>query len=79
MAEPRYVVHVWSAGVRTSYTQPLPDRSAASLAETVRPALVPLADDDYLSGPAAILSTPARSSYVLLDDEVLWCVERVMG
>ena len=79
MAEPRYVVHVWSAGVRTSYTQPLPDRSAAYLAETVRPALVPLADDDYLSGPAAILSTPARSSYVLLDDEVLWCVERVMG
>ena len=28
MAEPRYVVHVWSAGVRTSYTQPLPDERA---------------------------------------------------
>lgn len=39
--------------------------------ETLRP----LSDDEYINGPAIILGTMARYSYVLDGDTVYWCVE----
>ena len=37
--------------------------------------LRPLSDEDYVNGPAIILGTMARFSYVLDGDAVYWCVE----
>ena len=47
----------------------------AWLRETVLPHLQPLADDAYINGPLAILSTAARYSYALDGTSVLWLVE----
>lgn len=45
------------------------------LRELVFLALRPLSEEEYKSGPARILNTAARYSYVLDDDTVYWCVE----
>jgi len=43
--------------------------------ETILPSLRPLSEEDYCYGPAGILDTGARYSYVLDGDELLWCIE----
>lgn len=45
------------------------------LREAVVPALRPLSEEAYRSGPAQILNTAARYSYVLDGSVVYWCVE----
>jgi len=45
----------------------------------VQSKLKPLTDDEYLTGPAIILNTAARFSYVLDDEDVWWCIERDPG
>ncbi len=57
------------------YAAPLQTDDADYLREVVEPALEPLSDSDYRAGPARILSTAARFSYVLDGDHVFWCVE----
>jgi hypothetical protein len=51
------------------------DDDADYLRETVVPKLQPLSDEAYMEGPAAILQSMAKYSYVLDDDAVFWCCE----
>jgi len=54
---------------------PVGAEDAAYLVDRVIPTLQPLTDEDYMHGPAVILHTLARYSYILLGDDVYWCVE----
>lgn len=45
------------------------------LVDVVEQALHPIDEDAYRDGPAVLLSTDARSVYVVTDDAVLWVVE----
>lgn len=45
------------------------------LVKGIIPTLQPLSDNDYVQGPAVILHTLARSSYILAGDDLYWCVE----
>lgn len=56
-------------------SQSLGPASEVYLREVVLPALRPLSDEEYSSGPVKILSTAAPFSYVLDDEIVYWCVE----
>ena len=49
--------------------------SEAYLRENILPVMRPLSDDEYIDGPAKILGTAARFSYVLDDEVVYRCVE----
>jgi hypothetical protein len=57
------------------YVGPVPEETQQFLRESVLPALRPLSDEAYSLGPAYILRTLARFSYVLIDDALLWCIE----
>ncbi len=59
----------------TTMTRPVDEVDAEYLRETVIPVLRPLSVDEYSFGPAAILHTMARYSYVLDGTVVYWCVE----
>ncbi|MCA9802302.1 MAG: hypothetical protein KC777_09960 [Cyanobacteria bacterium HKST-UBA02] len=37
--------------------------------------LKPLSEEDYMTGPAVILHSMARFSYILDNDDVYWCIE----
>ncbi len=54
---------------------PVPQRETYYLIERVLPTMLPLSDAAYMRGPAVILGTLARYSYVLFDRAVYWCVE----
>lgn len=41
----------------------------------VVPNLRPISDEDYMQGPAVILHTLARYSYILYREDVYWCAE----
>lgn len=69
-----YVIFVTSGGQEILYTGPVPGCDAAFLQRIVD-LLRPLSHEGYMTGPAAILHTLARSSYVLCGAELLWCVE----
>ena len=56
------------------YTGPVPENDAAYLREAAN-YFRPLSDVDYMSGPACILHTLAKFSYVLDDQDLYWCVE----
>ena len=77
MADPscRYAIFVAQGGPNVMFTGPLGADAREYLLRGIVPALRPLSDDEYLSGPVAILGTAARSSYVLVNRDVFWCVE----
>ena len=54
---------------------PVRPEEAAYLREAIAPRLQPLSKEDYANGPAAILQTDARWSYVLDGETAYWCVE----
>ena len=56
-------------------TAPVGSRESAYIRDEAFPQMEPLSDEEYIKGPLAILATGARSSYVLCDSDVLWCVE----
>jgi hypothetical protein len=56
------------------HTGPVPATDAAYLRQAAAH-LKPLSDEQYMTGPACILSTPARYSYVLDGQDLYWCVE----
>lgn len=58
----------------TLYTAPVALDDADYLRSTIG-TLRPLSDDDYLSGPAVVLQTFAKYSYVLHKAAVFWCIE----
>lgn len=62
----------------TLYTGPVPDGDAAYLRQAAAH-LKSLSEDEYMTGPAAILHTMAKYSYVLDGEELYWCIEWVPG
>lgn len=58
----------------TLHTGPVPDSDAAYLRQ-VSQHLQPLSDEEYMTGPAVILHTMAKYSYVLDANELYWCTE----
>lgn len=70
-----YVNFVYENGDEpTLHTGPVSKRDAAYLAAAAKH-LRPLSDDDYMTGPACILHTMAKSSYVLDVRDLYWCIE----
>ncbi len=60
--------------VSTLYTAPVASGDADYLLRVID-TLRPLSDDDYLSGPAVVLQTFAKYSYILHEEAVFWCIE----
>src|SRR4051812_27723301 len=56
-------------------TAPLEGGDRDYLVNGIVPTMRPLSDEDYLQGPAAILHTLAKYSYILFRGDVYWCVE----
>ncbi|GLX13854.1 hypothetical protein Pstr01_20930 [Pseudomonas straminea] len=57
------------------YTGSVAPQDADYFTRCVIPHLQPLSDEEYLDGPAAILQTGARYSYLLSGEDIYWCVE----
>src|SRR5258708_6066379 len=53
---------------------PVPEREMYYLIDKVLPTMRPLSNAAYMLGPAVILGTLARYSYILFDRAVYWCV-----
>lgn len=58
----------------TLHTAPVAVEDAEYLARVVE-TLRPLSDEDYMDGPAVVLQTLAKYSYVLEGSTLYWCVE----
>lgn len=72
---PRYVIFVDEGEESVMYAAPLEHNDAGYFLRGIVANLRPLSDDEYANGPAVILHTFARSSYVLYQSSVYWCVE----
>jgi hypothetical protein len=71
----QYVIFVYGDGDKsTLHTGPVSDFDAAYLRKAATH-LKPLSDEQYLTGPAVILQTAARFSYVLDGRDLYWCIE----
>lgn len=70
-AEARYVIFV----DEVMLASPLEDGDFRYFADHILPSLRPLSDEHYMEGPAVILHTFARYSYILYRSEVYWCAE----
>lgn len=57
------------------YTGSVAPQDADYFIRGVIPHLQSLSDKEYLDGPAAILKTGARYSYILSGEDIYWCVE----
>lgn len=60
------------------YAAPLARAEEAYL-HRVKKTLRPLSHEEYMEGPAVILQTAAKYSYILDRDTVLWCIEWAPG
>ena len=58
----------------TLHTGPVPANDAAYLRQ-VASLMRPLSEEEYMTGPAVILHTMAKYSYVLDNHDLYWCVE----
>ena len=67
--------HVAATASGQTLVKPLLPAYARYLREEVYPRLQPLSDSEYLNGPAGILNTLARFSYVIDGGRIFWCVE----
>lgn len=72
---PCYVIFVEQGEERVMYAAPLDSDDANYFQNCVIPNLQPLSDEEYGNGPAAILHTLARFSYILHKNCVYWCIE----
>lgn len=73
---PRYVIFVDQddeEGVMLA--APLEDGDRDYFVNGILPTLRPLSDEEYMHGPVYILHTLAKSSYILYQGDVYWCVE----
>lgn len=76
MPDPQYVIFVSEKDdSEVTMSAPLEKADRAYLLDHVAPALRPMTDEDYMQGPAVILHTMARYSYVLHGQDVYWCAE----
>lgn len=58
----------------TLHSGPVSDGDAAYLRQAAA-YLKPLTDEEYMTGPAAVLNSMAKYSYVLDGAELYWCIE----
>lgn len=71
----RYINFVYGkSDVPTLHTGPVSESDADYLRRAAAH-LQPLTDEDYMTGPAAMLNTMAKSSYVLDGNVLYWCIE----
>lgn len=71
----QYVNFVYDSNdVPTLHTGPVSETDAAYLRKAASH-LKPLSDEDYMAGPACLLHSWAKASYVLDDHDLYWCVE----
>lgn len=71
----QYVNFVYEDGDEpTMHTGPVAESDAAYLRLAAKH-LKPLSDEDYMTGPAAVLHTAAKYSYVLDGKALYWCIE----
>ena len=70
----QYVNFVYDRPEPTLHTGPVADSDAAYLRQAAAH-LKPLSDEEYMTGPAAILQTTAKYSYVLDSAGLYWCIE----
>lgn len=70
-----YLIGVENNEQSQLWNAPLSERESDYLIGKVLPTMVPLSDEAYMLGPAVILGTLARYSYVLWEDAVYWCIE----
>jgi len=54
---------------------PVPEDEKSYFVKRLLPTLCPLSDSAYMLGPAVILGTLARYSYILFEGSVYWCIE----
>lgn len=69
-----YAIGAENNGAMMLHCAPVGDADLAYLKRCLA-TLRPLSDSAYMLGPAAILGTLARYSYILLGDSVYWCVQ----
>jgi hypothetical protein len=71
----QYVNFIYDDGDEaTLHTGPVPDGDAEYLRQAAKH-LKPLSDEEYMTGPASVLHTMAKYSYVLDGADLYWCVE----
>jgi hypothetical protein len=56
------------------HTAPVAAEDAAFLQRVIA-TMKPLSEEDYMNGPAIVLHTLAKYSYILDDEDLYWCVE----
>lgn len=77
----QYIIFVYEGSEPTETDEPVlwshsvAPGEEAYLRESALPAMRPLSDEEYRTGPAKILNTLGHYSYVLDGDIVYWCVE----
>ena len=70
----QYLNFVFRAGEEQLHAGPVSESDASYL----RQAMIhfkPLSDEDYITGPGAIVNTMAKYSYVLDGDTLIWYIE----
>lgn len=71
----RYVNFVSGDGDdQVLHTAPVPAEDAEYF-ERIIGVMQPLSDEDYMNGPAVVLHTLAKTSYILRGEELFWCIE----
>lgn len=71
MVEARYVIFVDGAMLAA----PLDEGDFEYFVSHIIPSLRAMSDEEYMEGPAVILHTFARYSYILYRNDVYWCAE----
>jgi hypothetical protein len=74
-AQAHYIIFVEQDGTEVMMSAPLDNDDQRYFEKGILPNMKPLSDDEYSHGPAAILRTLARFSYVLFKKDVYWCAE----
>jgi hypothetical protein len=71
----QYIIFVHGDGDAWElYTAPIAEKDAAYLQRIIA-TLRPLSDEEYMHGPAVVLHTFAKYSYVLDGKDAYWCIE----
>lgn len=70
----QYLNFVYEGDGEQLHSGPVPE-SDASYLQKAATHLRPLSDEDYMTGPGAIVNSMAKYSYVLDGDVLFWCIE----
>jgi hypothetical protein len=75
----KYLITVTVDDEEVMHCATVPEKNAWYVRTHIIPRLRPLTDEEYMTGPAVVLQTFARSSYILHGVDLLWCVEWAPG